>query len=329
MTTAIERRKPDRAIQVVEGWAGMADGERRFRAAQAIQADDRDELESLLRSYVLTNGRRGTDSSSKTLETYWRGAGKFLGWCAANGVKPHQVQDQEAKRFMASMADLAPSSRKVYQVGARTMVAALRWAGMGEGDPFGGVVIRDPQKPRDKAGFYQADEIRDLLEQATDRERLMILLGIEAGLRVAEVSAARWEWIDWRRRELAVTGKGGKVRKVPLSDRLLAALRTWRGDRRPRGAIFPGIGDEREGLSARRLQELIENLCRNAGVKHRGFHALRHTFGKRYYEATHDLVGLAELMGHSDTKTTEIYSHLASHALSDGIKAMEANGFGR
>ena len=57
-----------------------------------------------------------------------------------------------------------------------------------------------------------------------------------------------------------------------------------------------------------------------AGVEWRGLHALRHTAGTELYRATGDLYVTAELLGHRDIKTTQIYAHMSQQHLRDALR---------
>jgi len=270
---------PRTALEVIQSWADIPSDVRKRRAAEASQHDDRSALRSLQTAYIGLHGRRGTDTSPLTLRTYWRGAQHFLAWCAKSGVKPHQVGEAEARRFLASLAEMSPKSRQVYLTGARSMVAALRWAGLGSGDPFASIRVTDPTPREEKADPYTSEELRRLLAVADTRERALVLLAADGGLRLAEVASLTWAGVDFQRKQLTVEGKGGKRAKVAATDRLIKALRPLGGEESPI-----------RGISRRRIQQLFDRLCMRAGVKPRGYHALRHSCGTRLYRATRDLL---------------------------------------
>jgi len=92
-------RTPQTGLEVIESWTDLPSDVRKRRAAEASQKDDRPVLRSLLVANIGLHGRRGTDTSPRTLDTYWRGAQHFLDWCRRSGAKPHQVEESEARRF--------------------------------------------------------------------------------------------------------------------------------------------------------------------------------------------------------------------------------------
>jgi len=310
-------RTPQTTLEVIESWADMPADARKRRAAEASQSDDGPALRSLLAAYIGLHGRRGTDTSPRTLDTYWRGARHFLNWSARAGLKPHQAAEGEVRRFLASLAAVSAKSRQVYLTGARTLVAALRWAGLGSGDPFASVKVTDPTPREEKADPYTAGELRKLLGEGDPRERALVLLAADGGLRLAEAASLTWPQVDLQRRQLTVLGKGGKRAKVAATDRLAKALRVLKRD-----------GERVLPVSRRRVQQVFDRLCDRAGVKGRGYHALRHSCGTRLYGVTRDLLVVQRHLRHSSARTSEIYAHLAEGDYRKAVAGLESNGAG-
>ena len=319
---AIQIRDPENKLQVVESWAGMAKDARKRKAAKASQGDDREVLRSLLESYVLTFSRSGIDTSVHTLTAYWQGARRLLDWCAGAGLKPHQLDTEGARRFLASMGDTVPKSRKLYMTGSKAMTAALRWVDLGKIDPFidemgNTLKIRDPNPARAKMDPFSNDEVKKLLSVCNERERALVFLGIDGGLRVAEMAAFKWSWIDQERNILKITGKGSKTDKIMATDRLLAAV-----DALPRNGKFV-FG----GITRGRLQQLFQRICERAEVKPRGIHNLRHTCGTRMARIAQIHVVQRHLR-HASITSTMLYLHVSDEDYSAGVAGLESNGYG-
>lgn len=317
MAGPLALRTPQTALEVIEAWADFPADVRKRRAAEASQQDDRLALRSLQAAYIGLHGRRGTDTSPRTVDTYWRGAQLFLDWCGRSGVKPHQVGDGEARRFLASLADTSAKSRQVYLTGSRSLVAALRWAGLGSGDPFTNVRVIDPTPSEENADPYTVAELQRLLAASDTRERVLTLLAADGGLRLAEVASLTWAGVDLHRKQLTVEGKGGKRAKVAATDRLVKALKALHQES---GPVL--------GVSRRRVQQLFDRLCERAAVKPRGYHALRHSCGTRLYRTTKDLLVVQRHLRHSSARTSEIYAHLSAVDYQRAIASLERIGAG-
>lgn len=138
------------------------------------------------------------------------------------------------------------------------------------------------------------------LAEADDRERLLLRLAAEHGLRRGEcvlVHTRRDLVEDLTGWSLVVHGKGGKERTVPLLDDVARLLRAL-----PPGWAFPGAVDGH--LSARWAGKLINRLLPGEWT----IHKLRHRAGTKWWEASdRDLLLVAELLGHASVATTQRY----------------------
>jgi integrase/recombinase XerC len=134
------------------------------------------------------------------------------------------------------------------------------------------------------------------IERATPRVRLMLLLAAYGGLRRAEIAGMHHgDIIDGVMR---VHGKGGKVRTVPLHDRIEAELSTMRdGD----GYLFPG--KDHGHLSPGQVGRLMSTTLGPGWSAH----PLRHRFGTRLYAGSRDILEAQTLLGHSSPATTQRY----------------------
>ena len=113
---------------------------------------------------------------------------------------------------------------------------------------------------------------------------------------------------------LRVRGKGGKVRRVPVTNpELLAALE------RSGGAwLFPnGLGGH---LSAGRVSRLLSDALPEGWTAH----TLRHRMATRGYAATRDLLAVGRVLGHSRPETTQRYVLLPEDALLDVVRGAAA-----
>ncbi|MEM1690796.1 MAG: tyrosine-type recombinase/integrase [Thermofilaceae archaeon] len=143
------------------------------------------------------------------------------------------------------------------------------------------------------------DEVERMLSIADSETRRAILLMAYCGLRLAEVERVRYEDIVdvGGVKMLRVTGKGGKVRMVPLPPAVLKELEPG-----GRGRIVP--------ISRLAVYYRIIRLARRAGVKTTP-HKLRHYYATRLLRSGTDLRTVQELLGHSSVATTQVYTHVS------------------
>ena len=152
--------------------------------------------------------------------------------------------------------------------------------------------------------ILSVDETNHLLNAAkTRRDRSLVLLVLDCGLRLGEVANLRKT--DLRDGWLALRGKAG-ARQVPVSPEIADELITLNaGD-----YIWQGL---RGPLTRDGVKRVYQRLFRNSGIggPKQGAHTLRHTFGTFYIRAGGGVRQLQQIMGHSRIETTMIYVHLA------------------
>lgn len=145
------------------------------------------------------------------------------------------------------------------------------------------------------------------------KHRCVVSLLYSAGLRRTEVLNLKPEDIDGKRMVIRVgSGKGNKDRYTLLSHTLLKDLREYFIKWRPRNYLFEGpFGQQYSGES---VAKIVGDASRKAkNKKHVTPHMLRHSFATHLLESGTDLRYIQVLLGHSSTKTTEIYTHVATN----------------
>lgn len=177
--------------------------------------------------------------------------------------------------------------------------------------PFG-------KKPKTLPVVLSGDEVHLLLSCITNlKHRTFLLTCYAAGLRLSETAALRIADIDSQRMQLAVTlGKGAKERRVPLSPRLLQALRDYWKTIRPPEFLFPGR-DLSRPISVNSMQKVCKAAVQKSGLKKKvSPHTLQHSYATGLLEAGVDLLTISRLLGHKSFSTTMVYLHVRRTHLS-------------
>jgi len=173
--------------------------------------------------------------------------------------------------------------------------------------------IPAPKQPSKLPAILSREDVSRLLTAATyPKHRALLMTRYGAGLRVSEVVHLQVVDLDGDRHAIHVRhGKGGKDRYTLLSERLLAELRAyWRQDR-PRPWLFP-TRDGRRPMHPGTAQKIYYTVKARAQItKQGGIHALRHAFATHLLETGTDLRTIQELLGHHQISTTMRYLHLA------------------
>lgn len=145
-----------------------------------------------------------------------------------------------------------------------------------------------------------SDIYKAALDKAEPRVALMLRLGAELGLRRGEIARLHVGDIgsDLIGRSLMIHGKGDKIRYMPITDELEAALRRQAG---ASGYVFEG--NDSGHLSPNWIGKLIARALPGSWSAH----TLRHRFATRAYNASEDLISVSRLLGHASVATTQRY----------------------
>jgi integrase/recombinase XerC/integrase/recombinase XerD len=204
---------------------------------------------------------------------------------------------------------LAPVSVAGYVRTLRVLGNWLAAEGLASASALRG--LRRPRVPHKVIEPVADDVLRRLLAICSPRDRAIVLLMIDTGLRVSEVAALRLG--DLRPDgTLKVQGKGSKERIVPVGATARTAIVRYIGQRgpgRPDDALWLGRKGE---ISARGLQHMVRRLKARLGVTGRlSPHSLRHTFARSYLVNGGDVFSLQRILGHTSLDMVKRYVALA------------------
>ena len=203
--------------------------------------------------------------------------------------------------------------------------------------PTGAIRAKLRRRARTKRGREEADRSRNvtpiedpgelarLVEAARVEGRVpyvLVLLLLDAGLRVGEALALRWGRVTWGadsgdpRRALLVeesrskggeptAPKSGRRRRVALSGRLrdaLAELYRERFEPGPEAVVLEGVASD----ASFRMNEW-RRICKRAGIGHRAMKDLRDTYASQLLTAGFPIAYIAKQLGHAQPSTTEMH----------------------
>ena len=191
--------------------------------------------------------------------------------------------------------------------------------------------IELPATPETEMQFYDVEEWERLIDGAKRAGPMVhaaVLLGGDAGLRRGELvaleqadvggGAIRVRRNEWEGK--VGTPKGGKGRRVPLTQRLAQAvddIRHLRGKR----LLWQADGSP---VQVTTLQSWLEVACRRAGLPaSRNLHKLRHTFCSHLAMGGVPMKAIQVWAGHADLKTTQRYMHLSPEGMDGMISVLE------
>ena len=179
-------------------------------------------------------------------------------------------------------------------------------------------LVHRPRREKTLPNVLSKEEVKKLLNASTNlKHRTMLSLIYACGLRRSELLNLTFKDIQADRLIITVRqSKGKKDRIVTLSPMLLVELRQYYLQFRPLKYLFEGqvVGEK---YSARSLEEILKKACKTAKInKPVTLHWLRHSYATHLLERGTDLRYIQELLGHSSSRTTEIYTHVSIKSLS-------------
>jgi len=174
--------------------------------------------------------------------------------------------------------------------------------------------------------YLTKDEERKLLAALEGHEwlRSIVTMAIHTGMRRGELFKLRWFDVDFPRGMIRVRDtKTGKDRDVPMNSAVREML-----ERQPKrsGLVFPSPKTGRQLVDIKRP---FGEACTAAGITGLRFHDLRHTAATRLADAGINVIVIAEILGHSDIRTTKRYSHAMDEAMRAAVEKLAETGAAR
>jgi site-specific recombinase XerD len=262
--------------------------------------------------------------SQKTTKIYIRTIWEFAKYFnrSPEELGPEHIREFQAHLF--SVRKLAANSVAQRTAALRVLfVKTLKRAYMLEHIPFPKIPLRLPT-------ILSPEEVTRLIEAAPNLLYRTILMTLySTGMRRAELVQLKASDID---KELMLVhireGKGKRDRNVPLSPKLLEALREYWRWMKPVTYVFPGVVDGRR-VDAPATDKIVWHACRvaaqRAGITKRVHpHTLRHCFATHLLDAGADLPSIQKLLGHADIRDTTIYLHLSRKHLTSVANPLDA-----
>jgi len=186
-----------------------------------------------------------------------------------------------------------------------------------------------PKTPRKLPTILSREEVGRMIDGTTNLMHRTILMVLYAtGVRRTELSLLKVTDIDSKRMVVHIRqGKGARDRDIPLSPKLLEALREYWRWKKPRVYLFPSTPGQRgvdEPMSDKVVWWAVREAARRAGITRKiGPHTFRHSFATELLEAGTDLRTIQLLMGHSRLEDTALYLHLSRRHLEMTINPLD------
>jgi integrase/recombinase XerD len=262
-------------------------------------------------------------AARNTLLAYGRDLAGFAAFAAANGARPAHASAATLHAYMASLPAAGLSARSAARRLSclRQFFLFLLRESVRPDDPT--AKLEAPRQARTLPRFLTEADVERLLQAAPTLPGQHGKLAAAAfellyasGLRISELLNLPRTALANRAGLLAVRGKGGKERLVPISTGARQAAQTLVATSPPSRHLFPGRNPQRP-LTRQGFDIIVRETAIAAGLDPARLspHVLRHSFASHMLARGADLRSLQVLLGHADIATTQIYTHVLHERL--------------
>ena len=232
---------------------------------------------------------------------------------------------QDIDKYLETLykRDLSQASRATY---IRHIKIFLRWCEEEYAVDFMARKIRVPKSPKKVVYVYDNDEICQIFQAVRSgeewlilRNRAVIALMLDSGLRQNEVCQLDKSDVHYNQAYIRVGGKGDKERYVPLGNNSLRFIKLYLAEV-PHDCNYLFVDCNGHRITCNAIRQLIYKIGRNLPFEFSS-HKLRHNFATNYcldqyrQHGQVDAYRLMVLMGHEDLQTTMRYIHMANQLI--------------
>ena len=272
--------------------------------------------------------------SPATQRAYHDDVAAFRQFCEESGGFDgyDKVDNVTVAAFMTDMNDhhysRATTARKLSSL--RSFYRYMMRVGRADHDPF--AMVETKKGHRRLPQFFYEPEIEQLFkavsgsEPADIRDRALLEVLYDTGMRVSEVANLTVEQVDIKMHAILVHGKGNKDRYVLFGDQAAAALKQYVDTVRADLMAVSGLWTNRmflnqhgKPITARGIEYILDRVVERTSLTTKIHpHMLRHSFATHMLNHGADLRTVQELLGHSSLSTTQIYTHVTTaHLVAD------------
>ncbi len=283
--------------------------------------------------------------SSKTQENYARFLKKFFNWLSIThqeSLKPASLTSEHIWRYKVYLSrhinpitnqTLKKNTQNYYLIALRSILEFFAEQNITSLPSSKVKLAKDKSDKEIK--FLNLKQLAQLLKAPkTDniiglRDRAILETLFSTGLRVAELVALDRDQLiikaDTKDLEIAVVGKGDKIRTVYFSDRAIKAIGHYFQERKDLDkALFINyrrakkLDSESRRLTVKSIEAIVKKYVKISGLPVMATpHTLRHSFATDLLNQGVDLRTVQEFLGHSNIATTQIYTHVTNKQLRD------------
>ena len=256
--------------------------------------------------------------SQRTIATYKSLINQFL--YRFRGSDIEMLPEEKIRQYIFNVLDVNHYSRS-YQ---NQLINALkRYYEFVYGRRFSDFELPRPAKRQRLPNVISREAIQSILDSTRNiKHKTIISILYGCGLRLSEVTDLKLDNIDFNRKVMFVTGKGDKQRMLPIGNNLVKQIKVYQRSYSPKVYLFNGY--ESLQYSGKSIQNIVKKKALEVGIKKKVTpHTFRHSFATHLLEDGVDLRIIQELLGHSSSRTTEIYTYVSRKNLMNVMNPLD------
>lgn len=276
-------------------------------------------------------------ASQATREIYGREIACFFSYLESNNLSYLEIDTEGIKEYLVTNAkerNLGPSTNSRVITALRLFYEFLNKEGLRKDDPT--ELIGRVRKPKNLPVTVNARDVDEFLNAIDTsnavgmRDRALFELIYSCGLRVSECCNIKMTDYYNREKRVTVTGKGDKQRMVPVGDYAAEALDNYISSARndllgKKKSRYMFISKQGRPITRQEVWVRLKYYAQLCGLDLK-VHTLRHSFATQLLKNGADLRSVQEFLGHSDIRTTEIYTHVNTDDLLNAFRKFHPDG---
>ncbi len=264
--------------------------------------------------------------SSYTVSNYERDLESFINFLTKEVCKINEVDYRVVRLYLIELHNKKYSNKTICRniSSLRSFFKYLLREGKIKNNPMS--LITNPKVEQALPNFLYYQELEKILNTPDcklplgQRDALILELFYSTGVRVSELVNIKIKDIDFSNQYIKILGKGNKERYVIYGRRCKDLMDSYLDDgyiklnKKNSDHLF--LNNNGSSLTTGGVEYIINKIVKTSGTKSRvSPHTLRHTFATHMLNEGADLKSVQELLGHSDLKTTGIYTHVSNEHL--------------
>lgn len=245
--------------------------------------------------------------SQNTIDNYSSCIKYFFGQSAK--THPKNINENDIKEFLGKFKEV--NTQRNYHSAIKKFYDVC----LGQKDKF--KYIPYAKKNERLPIVLSVDEIQKMFSVCENiKHKVILALLYSCGLRVSELINLKWVHIDRSRMIInIIQAKGNKDRQVMLTPQLIPLLTKYWNEYHSKEYVLNGQFELK--YSDRSVGEVVKQLATKAGINKRVYtHLMRHCSFTHMVENGTDINLIQKLAGHSNVKTTSIYTHISHNLIS-------------